>query len=266
VLSFFRSRWSAGTFRFLRLYSQALVFGTRAPSVRGRRNPRFGPDARLLLWWLVGQRSFFQLELFSYLYPETRPHSADWRLQIMAGYASESASQFRSVSEEARAPRNSTPSHRRSRRRASDAPRSATPRRDHRRGHGNPALQTRADCAYVTSSVGDSDAARVFYGDVLKLSWSRWTAFTRRPLKRLGIAGARARWVFLSAWRRVLEVVSYRNPKGRAKPRDWRLSDQCAIQNDRARQPQGGCRRTRAQGSQERPGHDPLRSALSENG
>jgi len=64
----------------LRLYSEALGFRNAGGQCSwGSRIQGLGADARHLMWWLVGERKFFQLEVFEYTHPVPRPLPPDWR-------------------------------------------------------------------------------------------------------------------------------------------------------------------------------------------
>jgi hypothetical protein len=80
---------------------------------------------------------------------------------------------------------------------------------------------------YITSSVSNVESTRAFYRDVLQ--------YEILPLERLHTPADEALWCLAGADRDgflvsangvFLEIVEYRNPRGRPKPKDWRLSDQ----------------------------------------
>jgi len=69
----------AGT---LRLYSEAFGFrnaGGNALWGETIRIQGLDPEARSMIWWLVGAQPQFQLELFCHSHPPQRPQPEDWR-------------------------------------------------------------------------------------------------------------------------------------------------------------------------------------------
>jgi catechol 2,3-dioxygenase-like lactoylglutathione lyase family enzyme len=214
----------------LRLYSEALGFRhAGAQASWGGRVQGLGPDARNIFWWAVGEQAFFQLELFHYGHPVTRPLPADWRPSdhgwVRFGVLVPEFDGTLAALARLGVTTISPPVARRGGRRAAfrdphagavveviEAPAPARP---------GPAV------AYVTSSVSDLAAARRFYGDALELEIL--------PLETLhapedeavwGLPGAERDGFVAGSKNIVIEVVEYRTPRGRPKPEDHRLSDQ----------------------------------------
>ena len=64
----------------VRLYAEAFGFRNAGGQVSwGSRVQGISPDARHVMWWLIGRQDFFQLELFQYSRPKSRPLPVDWR-------------------------------------------------------------------------------------------------------------------------------------------------------------------------------------------
>lgn len=214
----------------VRLYAEAFGFRNAGGQCSwSSRVQGIGPDARHVMWWLIGQQEFFQLEIFQYSRPESRPLPADWRpcdlgwvrfgiivadfdacLSGLEGHAIQPIS---------------SPIEKGERRHVAF--------RDPYAGaiieviESDPRKPGGPIIAYATSSVSDLKAAREFYGGLLE--------FELMPLERLhapsdeaiwGLEGAARDGFLVNTGSVPLEIVKYDDPAGRAKPQDHRLSDQ----------------------------------------
>ena len=65
----------------LRLYSEGFGFNNAGATClwggMSEKITRIRSDSRNVIWWLVGQRKFFQLEIFSYTCPLSQPLPID---------------------------------------------------------------------------------------------------------------------------------------------------------------------------------------------
>jgi catechol 2,3-dioxygenase-like lactoylglutathione lyase family enzyme len=214
----------------LRLYAEAFGFRHAGGNCSwGSKIQALGADSETLLWWLVGRQDFFQVEMFQYTRPVTRPLAADWRpcdhgwtrFGIVVADFDATLRALRHYGVVPMAPVL-----------AKDGRRHAAIRDPHVGAvieiiESDPKQAEGPRVAYITSSVSNAESARAFYRDVLQ--------YEILPLERLHTSGDESLWCLAGAARDgfavsangvFLEVVEYRNPRGRPKPQDWRLSDQ----------------------------------------
>jgi catechol 2,3-dioxygenase-like lactoylglutathione lyase family enzyme len=184
------------------------------------------PDARSLIWWMVGGSDFFQLEFFTHSKPPQRPVPVDWRpsdhgwvrfgisvgnfANVIAGLERWNISALGGVTGEVG-----------SRRLAF---------RDPHVGAVVEVVETTSPktptMTYATSSVADLAAARRYYHDVI--------GSEPEPIDGLHAPADEALWGLEGAEREgfvvrfgdvAVEVVEYRSPVGRPRP-DRLISDQ----------------------------------------
>jgi catechol 2,3-dioxygenase-like lactoylglutathione lyase family enzyme len=214
----------------VRLYAEA--FGFRNAGGQCSWNSRvqgIGADARHVMWWLIGQQEFFQLEIFQYSRPESRSLAEDWRPSDLGWVrfgiiVADFEVSVRALKTHAIEPI-SSPIEKDGRRHVAF--------RDPYAGviveiiECDPQKPEGPVVAYATSSVSDLQAAREFYRDLLE--------FELLPLEILhapsdeavwGLPGASRDGFLVNAGGLPLEIVKYHEPTGRAKPADYRLSDQ----------------------------------------
>lgn len=190
-------------------------------------------DTRHIMWWMVGQQKFFQLELFGYTCPVSQPLPADWRPSdigwtrfglVVANFdGCLEALKDHGVGPLAPAIVKNGRRH--------------VAIRDPHVGmiievmESDPQRPEGPLFSYATSSVSNLDSARSFYRDVLELEIL--------PLERLHTPSDETLWGLRGAERDgfvvcmdgvFIEVVQYRTPVGRPKPTGYQLSDQ-GIQN-----------------------------------
>lgn len=214
----------------LRLYAEAFRFRNAGGQCSwGSKIQGLGSDARHLMWWLVGQQKFFQLEFFQYTRPMPRSLPSDWhpadhgwtRFGVLVADFDACMNGLKSNGVDLLAPAVVKDGRRR------------VAIRDPYVGviieimESNPQQPEGPIVSYVTSSVSDLESARTFYRDVLQ--------FEILPLENLHVPSDEALWCLPGANRdgflvgvggAYLEIVHYRKPEGRDKPRDYRLSDQ----------------------------------------
>jgi catechol 2,3-dioxygenase-like lactoylglutathione lyase family enzyme len=227
--------------RSLELYSEAFGFrdaggGAFYGSLLARIQ-QLGEDAATVLWWMVGGQELFQIELFAHTDPPQRPMAPDWRPcdlgwvrwgvvvedldACLAVLNSKSIAPITPPLREAdlrrvciRDPWTGIPIEILEGRVPGDAGRPAT-------GEAPPGI------AYGTVSVPDLDRARAFYIDGAGLSEERGTVLHRPEHEALwALEGAEASSFLIRAGDVLLEVVQYRDPVGRPRADDARLSDQ----------------------------------------
>jgi catechol 2,3-dioxygenase-like lactoylglutathione lyase family enzyme len=214
----------------LRLYSEALGYRNAGGQTSwSSRIQNIAPDARSVFWWAVGEQAFFQLELFHYAAPPTRPLRPDWRPSdhgwVRFGVRVADFDGALSALERLGVPTIAAPVAKPDGRRVAF--------RDPYGGAVVEVIEATGDRArgpavtYVTSSVSDLASARRFYGEALELEI--------RPLESLhseedeaiwGLAGAERDGFVAAPNGALIEVVEYRRPTGRPKRPDHRLSDQ----------------------------------------
>jgi catechol 2,3-dioxygenase-like lactoylglutathione lyase family enzyme len=184
------------------------------------------PDARSLIWWMVGAAPFFQLEFFHHSRPIQRPLPADWR-PCDHGWVRFGLAVSRLDEVERGLERwGITPA-------TASAGQTGAGRlafRDPFIGVIVEVSENRScpcpRATYATSSVEDIKSARRFYGEVIGAELE--------PLARLHSAEDEALWGLTGVERdgfvarfgdMALEVIEYRKPRGRAR-RDPLISDQ----------------------------------------
>lgn len=213
----------------VRLYAEAFGFRNAGGQCSwGSRVQGISPEARHTMWWLIGSQPFFQLEIFQYSRPESRPLPADWRPcdhgWVRFGVEVSDFEHCLSVLQAHGIAPIAAPVTKAGRRRMAF--------RDPYAGAVVEAIEADGPMpdgpvvAYATSSVSDLAAAREFYGGLL--------GFELLPLDRLhapgdealwGLAGAQHDGFVVNTGGLPLEVVQYADPPGRPKPSDYRLSD-----------------------------------------
>ena len=216
----------------LRLYSE--VFGFRNAGGQGiwgsiARVQGLKPDDRAIMWWMIGGQEFMQLEFFTHMQPKQRPLPAGWRScdhgWVRFGIAVDGLDSCLA----ALAAFNI----------ASITPVMGQPRRFafrdpyagiivEVRERASDAAATGPDVLYVTSSVSDLEAARVYYRDVVGLSeiGSLDLLHSVADEALWGLAGARREGFVVRAGEILLEIVQYHAPSGRPKPVDHSIGDQ----------------------------------------
>jgi catechol 2,3-dioxygenase-like lactoylglutathione lyase family enzyme len=214
----------------LRLYSEAFGFrNAGGQCIWASEMLGLGPDARNLLWWLVGGQGFFQLELFDFTHPVSRALPVDWRPSdygwtrfgvVVADFdACVSALERRGVAP--LAPVAVTGGLRRVAIRDPHVGVVIEVMEAGAQGSDGPAV------VYVANVVADLESARRLYAEQLE--------FELLPLDRLhapsdealwGLAGAQRDGFLVQTEDMLLEVVCYRTPTGRPKRADHRLCDQ----------------------------------------
>ena len=181
------------------------------------------------MWWLLGQQKFFQLEFFEYTRPVSRPLPTDWhpgdhgwtRFGVLVADFDACMRGLESNGVGLLAPAV-----------VKNGRRHAAIRDPYVGAiveimESNPEQPAGPSVSYVTSSVSELESARSFYRDTLQ--------FEILPLENLHAPSDEALWCLPGAERdgflvdvgsAFLEIVQYRRPEGRDKPKDYRLSDQ----------------------------------------
>jgi catechol 2,3-dioxygenase-like lactoylglutathione lyase family enzyme len=213
----------------LRFYREVFGFSNAGGNVLWgdiMRIQGLDPEARSLIWWMVGGATFFQLEFFHHSKPMQRPLPVDWRASdhgwVRFGLAVSSLDRVESGLNRWQVVPVVTPAVGGGTRRLAF--------RDPFVGVIVEVCESRASTCptltYVASSVASLARARQFYGEVIGLELE--------PLDRLHAPADEALWGLANADRdgftarlgeMTIEVLEYRNPRGRARP-DRLISDQ----------------------------------------
>ncbi len=191
------------------------------------------PGAASTCWWLMDGRDFFQLELFEFYSPVTRPLPADWRLcDIGYGMVSLVVTEFDAVLArlaETGAASLTPPLGELGRRRACVRDPEGV-LLEIMEGDPLDGVEPRAPGPVtvrgVTLSVRDLDASRRFFRDTLELE--EFTGVLHEPEHGAlwGLPDAQREALVLRAGGVLLEIVRYETPRGRDLPADYRISDQ----------------------------------------
>jgi catechol 2,3-dioxygenase-like lactoylglutathione lyase family enzyme len=187
------------------------------------------PEAQFDVWCLVGRQAFFQIELFEFAKPQTRPIPVSWRPSDI-GYSmfGVHVPDFDRTIETIKAL-------------GGDFISAPLGPRGHRRVclkdpdgvlveimEDTPVPLRRADLpaiVSVTLSVGDLDCATDFWIDVMGCSDVLEPMHTVEHEALWGLAGARSDRVALVAGDCAIELARYHAPLGREKPAGYMLSD-----------------------------------------
>lgn len=216
----------------LRLYSQLFGFSNAGGAPAWGDNLRvqgLGADAHMLMWWMVGDQPFFQLEFFHHGHPAQRPLRADWkptdhgwvRFGVEINDFDRVVKGLERLSIPVLGSKGTAPNRRLAFR---DPHVGCIVEAIERRDGPSPVV------TYCATSVADLDAARTLYGKTL--------GFELAPLDQLhepddeamwGLAGAQRDGFLVRMAGGLLEVVEYSSPKGRPRPGDYRTSDQGIV-------------------------------------
>lgn len=216
----------------LRLYSQLFGFSNAGGAPAWGDNLRvqgLGADATMMMWWMVGDQPFFQLEFFHHSHPAQRPLRADWqptdhgwvRFGVEINDFDRVVKGLEKLSIPVLGAKGSGPN----RRLAFRDPQIGCIVETIERVDGPSPVVT-----YCTTSVADLGAARTLYGKTL--------GFELGPLDELHRIEDEAMWGLGNAQRDgfvvkmpggLLEVVEYSSPVGRPRPADYRTSDQGIV-------------------------------------
>lgn len=184
------------------------------------------PDARSLIWWMVGAVPFFQLEFFHHSRPIQRPLPADWR-PCDHGWVRFGLAVSRLDEVERRlalwgiTPLTASAGQPGARRVAF---------RDPFVGVIVEVSESRSGpcprAIYATSSVGDIASARRFYDEIIGAEPEPLAGLHSGDDEALwGLAGAERDGFIVRFGEMAIEVVEYRKPRGRARS-DPMISDQ----------------------------------------
>jgi catechol 2,3-dioxygenase-like lactoylglutathione lyase family enzyme len=193
-------------------------------------------NSHALVWWMVGAQDFFQLEFFHHTQPLQRPKRVDWhpadhgwnRFGIsvpdfdacLTALAANGLQTFTEPMIESGL-----------RRVAFRDPYLAVIVEVLEKPTRSVKDDDSPDVVYATSSVADLESAQTFYRDVLQLEIVRDQSIHAPHHEALwGMAGARLDAFLVRAGGGILlEIVQYREPSGRPRPDDYRISDQGIV-------------------------------------
>ncbi|HRE42385.1 MAG TPA: VOC family protein [Terricaulis sp.] len=195
-------------------------------------------SAHALMWWLVGAQPRLQLEFFHHTKPAQRPLRADWTPAdhgwTRFGIAVEGFDRaLEQMAKRGIAPIAGVVSVGGLRRCAFRDPAIGAIVEVMEDGEALRALGGRnagPALVYASASVSDLAAARVFYGDVLQLTFAP-NADLHPPKADVlwGLDGAQSESFLVNAGGVLLEIVQYRAPMGRPRAGDYRTSDQGVV-------------------------------------
>jgi len=194
------------------------------------------PGARTTCWWLLDTQEQFQVELFEYERPESRPLPADWRMcDIGYNLVGIHVPDFDAALQRAKrlnAPLVGDIVGPSGQRRAclrdpdgallelmEDDPRATNPRLRPRGGQ-------RSTVRFITLSVTDLEQSRDFFRNALQMQEATDVHLHGPEHEALwGLQGAKRKSALYWADDILIEVVQYLSPLGRALPADYRISD-----------------------------------------
>jgi catechol 2,3-dioxygenase-like lactoylglutathione lyase family enzyme len=214
----------------LRLYSELFGFANAGGSAFWgdlARVEGLTPDAHCVMWWMVGGRPFFQLELFHHGHPKQKPQPKDWRPSdhgwVRFGVAVDDFDRVVAGLERRDVPVLGI---------KGEAGRRRLTFRDPQAGAIVEVMEAASKAAptvvYATASVADLARTRRLYEDLLGAE--------TLPLERLHTPEDEALWGLAGAERdgflvplgddAFLEIVHYTSPAGRPRPADHSIADQ----------------------------------------
>jgi catechol 2,3-dioxygenase-like lactoylglutathione lyase family enzyme len=217
----------------LRLFSDVLGFSNagsqglwgKTIAVQG-----LSADSRAIMWWLTGGQEFFQLEVFQHTRPAQRPLPADWRPSdhgwVRFGIQVDSFDRVLDGLAEMEI-------------RTITRPRVDNGER--RVAFRDPFVGTIIELmeggskngpqiVYATSSVSNLAAARLFYAEVVGLEIMPHERLRRPEHETLwGLSTTKIDGFLARVGDVFLEIVCYRQPAGRPRRADYRVSDQGLV-------------------------------------
>lgn len=195
------------------------------------------PRAASTCWWLVDNQDHFQVELFEFRSPPARPLPADWHPNDI-GYSTigvhvsdldETLARLGVTGTEPLTAPTGAPGERRACVRDPDGvfvelmeddPRSPLPRE-------RPRAEAAATTRSITLSVPSLERSRRVFADVLGLEPAGELILHGPEHETLwGLEGARRESALLWADDFLVELVEYTDPRGRPRPRGYRITDQ----------------------------------------
>ena len=216
----------------LRLYSQLFGFSNAGGAPAWGDNLRvqgLGADAHMMMWWMVGDQPFFQLEFFHHGNPAQRPLRDDWQPTdhgwVRFGVAIRDFDRVVKGLERLSIPMLGT---------RGSAPNRRLAFRDPHIGCIVEAIERvdgpSPEVTYCTTSVADLEAARTLYGKTLELELGPIDALhTIEDEAMWGLGNAQRDGFIVRMAGGLLEVVEYQSPAGRPRPSDYRTSDQGIV-------------------------------------
>lgn len=195
------------------------------------------PGARTTCWWLIDQQDYFQLELFEFERPHTRPLPSNWsRADIGYSTLGIHVGDFDAIL--ARAAQQGTtplteplgsPGQRRVCLRDPEGVLIEVMEQDIRatRARARPRPEVPCTVRFVTATVPDLGKSRAFFVDGMGLAPADEVTLHGPEHEALwGLAGAESRSLLLWAGDMLLELVEYTHSHGRDWPANYYISDQ----------------------------------------
>ncbi len=187
-------------------------------------------------WWLMDGQDFFQIELFQFHRPETRPLPKNWRpcdigyssVALLVNNLDETLARLQVLGSESMTPPQGAPGERRV---CVRDPEGVLLELFESDPLPNRAALARQDIGVltlgITLSVPDLQQSREFFCDVMGLEeLSGFDLHHPEHEKLWGLEGASAKRLVLQAGESLVELVQYHNPVGKPQAADYRISDQ----------------------------------------
>ena len=224
----------------LRLFSEVFGFanaGAQAGWGEMMRIQGFEPSARMLVWWMVGRQQSMQLEIFHHVEPAQRPLPADWtpadhgwtRFGIGVPDFDKTLAALAAAGVKTITGPAGSPGRRRVAFRDPHAGVVIEIIEEHdglspgvRRRH----FDLEPFIVYAAVSVSDLDRSRDFFGRIVGLPLIDNHLHAPEDEALWGLAGGERESFLADTGDMLIEVVEYRQPRGRRKRADYRLSDQ----------------------------------------
>ncbi len=221
--------WYTGAFGYVPSSGTNSFKGYLAEKIQGITG------ARSTCWWLSDQQEFFQLELFQFHRPETRPMPTDWRpcdigysaLGLLVRNFDETLERLRVLGTEPLTAPQGEPGERRVCVRDPEGVLLELFEKDPLAHRGIPVRpEIPVLTLSVTVSVPDLAQARAYFCDALGLEAVDLDLHGPEHEALWGLAGATAERILLRAGDSLVELVEYRDPVGKPPAADYRVSDQ----------------------------------------
>ncbi len=185
------------------------------------------PDSRTIIWWMIGSQDYFQIELFHHTKPAQRPLRADWKPSdhgwVRMGIAvADFDACVKALASNGVVPVTIP---------VGDTGKRRVAFRDPFVGSmveiiEKPSVKG-SEVVYATSSVSNLESARKFYGEAIGLEICPTEQLHTPEHEALwGLAGTKRDGFLARAGDIFLEIVQYKDPMGRPRPSDYRVSDQ----------------------------------------
>ena len=222
--------WYTGAFGYVPSSGTNTFKGYLTEKVQGVKG------AASTCWWLMDGQDFFQIELFQFQRPQTRPLPTDWRpcdigyssVAILVDNLDQALERLRILGTE---PLTSPQGEPGARRVCVRDPEGVLLELFEADPLANRSVPARPDIGVltlgITLSVADLAQSRAFFCDVMGLeAMPDFNLHTSEHEALWDLAGASAERLVLRAGDSLVELVQYSDPVGRPQADDYRISDQ----------------------------------------